>query len=189
LAARILTIIRIRNLAEKSAENTLFSIASIGSNFDLGKLCFALIVWSQIFEKKGPQNLKKKSIILIFKTLIKSNHSFYRSDDPSVVLSRLEWIIITIVLPLAIVLLPLVVAELTDNVEFLVAFTGSYAGVGVQYVLPALLMWGAKKRMVAAQVPKEFQSPFRHAAWIGALLVWATFAVIVVTVNHVISRV
>lgn len=101
------------------------------------------------------------------------------------------WAIERLVIPTVVVIIPLIIAMTTDNVEFLVAFTGSYAGVGVQYVMPALLMLAVRKRVpkwLNREIPSEFYGPFRHMFWICLMFVWAGATVIIVTLNHIYSR-
>lgn len=94
-----------------------------------------------------------------------------------------------IVAPLIVVLPPAIVSLGTDNVEILASITGSYAGVGVQYVIPALLIYGARKNMgdIVEYMPTNYISPFSHKFWIYFLFAWAALTVVVVTVNHILT--
>ena len=45
---------------------------------------------------------------------------------------------------------PMALAFATNSLEFLVGITGSYAGAGIQYVVPALLVYNGRKVSTAA---------------------------------------
>ena len=45
---------------------------------------------------------------------------------------------------------PMALAFVTNSLEFLVGITGSYAGAGIQYVVPALLVYNGRKVSTAA---------------------------------------
>eukprot|EP01147_Barroeca_monosierra_P009219 gene9219-1505_t len=50
-----------------------------------------------------------------------------------------------IILPLLAIGPPILVGYFTENVGFLVSFTGSYAGVAIQYIIPTLLCFFARR--------------------------------------------
>ncbi|KAL8565030.1 hypothetical protein ACOMHN_003406 [Nucella lapillus] len=87
---------------------------------------------------------------------------------------------------------PVVVAIITNKVDFLVGITGSYAGTGIQYVIPALLVLMARRQVgdLQARVGGQqlHRSPFTHRAWVYLVLVWAALCVIFVTANHIITN-
>lgn len=93
--------------------------------------------------------------------------------------------------PLAAVLPPILIAFATENLEFLVAVTGSYAGVGIQYVVPATLVYYARKDSLLALglgVRNNYTSPFKGNIWIIFVLMWSVACVIFVSVYHVINK-
>lgn len=93
--------------------------------------------------------------------------------------------------PLLALLPPIAVALATESVEFLVGFTGSYAGAFIQYIIPVALVHRARKQVLEALglgVENQHASPFRHGAWLIFVLVWAVACVTLVTVNHIIIR-
>ena len=93
-----------------------------------------------------------------------------------------------IVFPLLALLPPMGVSLATNQVEFLVGITGSYAGAGIQYIIPALLVYLARKQ-TASLFPERNQhaSPFKGMIWIGFVCVWAILCIGFVTVNHILS--
>eukprot|EP00013_Stygamoeba_regulata_P007353 CAMPEP_0177631576 /NCGR_PEP_ID=MMETSP0447-20121125/1824_1 /TAXON_ID=0 /ORGANISM="Stygamoeba regulata, Strain BSH-02190019" /LENGTH=572 /DNA_ID=CAMNT_0019133071 /DNA_START=138 /DNA_END=1853 /DNA_ORIENTATION=- len=62
---------------------------------------------------------------------------------------------------------PILVAFLVHDVSILVDFTGSYAGLGIQWVMPGVLVWYSRRRM-AKELPgvkNPHESWFKHVAW------------------------
>ncbi|RVE69960.1 hypothetical protein OJAV_G00083470 [Oryzias javanicus] len=55
------------------------------------------------------------------------------------------WVVDRVVFPLITLVPPVVVAFCTHNLESLVGITGSYAGTGIQYVVPAFLVLHARR--------------------------------------------
>lgn len=47
--------------------------------------------------------------------------------------------------PLLAILPPIVITFFTDSLASLVSFTGSYAGTGIQYIIPVALVFQARK--------------------------------------------
>jgi hypothetical protein len=94
---------------------------------------------------------------------------------------------VSLLTPVVVILLPTVISFMTDNVLLLASITGSYPGVGVQFVIPSVLTIFArqtvKKTLRLEEVPKEIGSPFRHWFWPYITLSWALFAVVIVTIN------
>jgi len=80
---------------------------------------------------------------------------------------------------------PFAVATVFLNVNALVSLTGAYAGLFIEFVIPAVLVLYARKR-VALLFPGEanpYASWFRHVAWIWAVLTVAAVSLVVVTFN------
>ncbi|XP_033744818.1 transmembrane protein 104-like [Pecten maximus] len=109
---------------------------------------------------------------------------FYKGDS-----NPYPWIVDRIVFPLGAIIPPFIIAFCTSKVEFLVGVTGSYAGAGIQYVIPAALVYFARKEM-SEKMPtmqNPYTSPFKHRVWIWFAYTWATVCMIIVTVNHIIT--
>ncbi|XP_071106708.1 transmembrane protein 104-like [Haliotis cracherodii] len=90
--------------------------------------------------------------------------------------------------PILAVIPPTIVAMVTNEVEILVGITGSYAGAGIQYVIPALLVYFARKDPLVTEYRNYHRSPFSHVGWIILILAWSVICVGFVTVNHIITR-
>ncbi|KAI1725625.1 transmembrane amino acid transporter protein domain-containing protein [Ditylenchus destructor] len=89
-------------------------------------------------------------------------------------------------LPTLVILLPTMLSFYTDNVLLLASITGSYPGVGVQFLIPAILTVGARAyqaKQLRLSIPEENASPFRHWLWPYAIIGWAAFALVMVSVN------
>ena len=109
---------------------------------------------------------------------------FYREARPY------PWVVDKIVFPLVTITLPIVIAFATHNLEVLVGITGSYAGAGVQYIIPASLAYCGRKRLkeLTGCYANKHRSPFRQLLWILFVLIWATVCIAFVTANHIITR-
>ncbi|XP_048761288.2 transmembrane protein 104-like isoform X2 [Ostrea edulis] len=111
---------------------------------------------------------------------------FYREHRP------FSWFIDRIIFPLAAIFLPFVIALATDEVEFLVGITGSYAGAAIQYVIPSALVLVSRRAVQAdpsiSTLKNRFTSPFKHIFWVILVFVWAFVAISFVTVNHILTE-
>lgn len=95
-----------------------------------------------------------------------------------------------ILFPVITVIPPVAIAFATESLEILVGITGSYAGAVIQYVVPALLVYYARKdslTSIGLGVKKQHSSPFLHIGWIVFVCAWALACVIFVTVDHITS--
>ncbi|CAI5742583.1 unnamed protein product [Hyaloperonospora brassicae] len=98
---------------------------------------------------------------------------------------------------------PLVVAFFTEDVSMLVGFTGTYAGLGIQWIVPTCLVYSLRHRLavdythlqpIAAEGPtsastvsghtNRFASPFAHDAWLYVVLGVSLLSVVLVTITH-----
>ncbi|UJR31131.1 hypothetical protein I4U23_018638 [Adineta vaga] len=94
-----------------------------------------------------------------------------------------------ILLVIFVLLLPCAVSIVTENINFLVGFTGSYAGVAVQYVIPSLLVYNARRQaQIKLRRPIHFanQSVFQNKFWVFTVLIWAWLAIIVITIYNIL---
>lgn len=109
---------------------------------------------------------------------------FYREGSPY------PWVVDRIVFPLATITLPIAVAFITQNLEILVGVTGSYAGAGVQYVIPACLAYCGRKKIIelTGYYDNKHTSPFGSRWWIMFVIGWAGVCIAFVTANHIITR-
>lgn len=90
--------------------------------------------------------------------------------------------------PLMAILPPIVVTYFTDSLASLVSFTGSYAGTGIQYIIPIALVWQARKtcRAILGQgIINDYKSPFQSVFWLVFVLIWSCTSVVFVTVNFI----
>uniref|UniRef100_A0A1B0GCL1 Amino acid transporter transmembrane domain-containing protein n=1 Tax=Glossina morsitans morsitans TaxID=37546 RepID=A0A1B0GCL1_GLOMM len=91
-----------------------------------------------------------------------------------------------ILFPLLAVLPPFVITYFTESLTSLVAFTGSYAGAGIQYVIPVALVHYARttcRELLGSGVVNQFESPFRSNYWLFFVLLWTATCVSLVTLN------
>ncbi|KAL6102432.1 tmem104 [Pungitius sinensis] len=101
------------------------------------------------------------------------------------------WVVDRVAFPLITLVPPIVVAFCTHNLESLVGITGSYAGTGIQYVVPACLVLCSRRHLepAAAGAANKHRSPFGHAFWVWFVLVWAASCLIFVTANIILTDV
>lgn len=96
-----------------------------------------------------------------------------------------------VVFPTITLLPPVLVAFCTHDLESLVGITGAYAGTGIQYVIPAFLVYLCRKDTQLAfgyGTVNKHRSPFRHTFWVGFVLLWAFSCFFFVTANIVLSE-
>jgi len=96
--------------------------------------------------------------------------------------------------PTLAILPPIAVAFGTNDLTTLVGITGSYAGAGVQYVIPAFLVLLARKegvnyygRVMIAR--NNHRSPFSRRFWVIIVISWAIVCLVFVTTNHILTAV
>ncbi|KAI4896791.1 hypothetical protein NFI96_026694 [Prochilodus magdalenae] len=100
------------------------------------------------------------------------------------------WVVDRIVFPLITLVPPIIVAFCTHDLEALVGITGAYAGTGIQYIIPACLVYFSRRHLepvVGRDAVNKHRSPFRHTFWVGFVVVWATFCLMFVTANIILT--
>lgn len=100
------------------------------------------------------------------------------------------WVVDRVVFPLITLVPPIVVAFCTHNLESLVGITGSYAGTGIQYIVPAFLVFYARRHLepvMGRDAINKHRSPFRHSFWVWFVLLWAAFCLMFVTANIILT--
>lgn len=109
------------------------------------------------------------------------------STNPDIVYSNFcQFFLRRCTFPLLAILPPIVITFFTDSLASLVSFTGSYAGTGIQYIIPVALVWQARKtcRAILGQgIINDFRSPFQSVIWLIFVIVWSVTSVVFVTVN------
>jgi amino acid permease len=100
---------------------------------------------------------------------------------------------ILVIFPFITLIPPLLISLITHDLQLLVGFTGSYAGVCIQYVFPALLVYFGRRESIRHfhnnyQVKQQYRSPFISKYWVYFVLLWAHISVIFVTINHIINK-
>ncbi|XP_054164574.1 transmembrane protein 104-like isoform X2 [Oppia nitens] len=101
--------------------------------------------------------------------------------------------------PLIAIVPPMIIAFATEDLQILVGIVGSYAGAGIQYVFPALLVYFGRRRLLGGGGDGDaaagfgtggmtrIVSPFGHKLWVVLVLIWSVICIILVTVDHVIQ--
>lgn len=91
-----------------------------------------------------------------------------------------------LVFPTLAIVPPIILSLLTHNVSVLVAFTGSFAGVAVQYIIPVTLVWCARSncaRNIESTAPNKYASPFKSKFWVIFVIIWSFLCFILVSFN------
>lgn len=91
-----------------------------------------------------------------------------------------------LVLPVLAVLPPYMIAMSTKDLSILVGITGSYAGAGIQYLIPTFLVYYARQKtnkLIGLGVVNKFASPFSSNCWLVFVIVWAIACMVLVSVN------
>ena len=119
-------------------------------------------------------------------TLRENLKSLFKKDNV-----EFRWVVERIVFPLSAVLPPIVVALSTQDVEMLVSLTGSYAGVGVQYVIPTMLIYFGRHKAINlfGHFENKYKSLFIHRYWVWAILAWTAICVVIVTTYNIKKRI
>lgn len=97
-----------------------------------------------------------------------------------------------VIFPLMALVPPLCLALVTNSLEFLVGITGSYAGAGIQYVVPALLAYTSRKataKAIGVGVTNHHRSWFKSTFWVVLVNFWAIGCIVLVTWNHIQSAI
>ncbi|XP_050423231.1 transmembrane protein 104 homolog [Adelges cooleyi] len=94
-----------------------------------------------------------------------------------------HWAWKRIVLPLFTLITPMLLAVFVSDLEDLVAIVAVYAGTGIQYVTPSLLVIAARAEIPqqVAGIKNDFCSPFKSKNWPIAILIWSVICVVVLT--------
>lgn len=104
------------------------------------------------------------------------------------------WLVDRIVIPLLAILPPIGVAFATSDVTTTVSITGAYPGVGIQYIIPTLLVVSVRQRVdrVLCGGPgrlgrlrnvrvNKHVSPFRSSVWVVLVLLWSLTCIALTT--------
>lgn len=103
--------------------------------------------------------------------------------------TRLEsynFVLRKLLFPIITVIPPLMLTYFLEDISVLIEFTGSYAGTGIQYLIPTFLVMSARRHctnLLGLGVVNRYKSPFSHMAWAIFILIWSIMCVILVSVN------
>ncbi|XP_030379559.1 transmembrane protein 104 homolog [Scaptodrosophila lebanonensis] len=91
-----------------------------------------------------------------------------------------------ILFPLCTIVPPFCITYFTESLANLVAFTGSYAGAGIQYVIPVCLVYFSRRtciELLGSGLKNQFESPFKSNIWLALVLLWSIACVCLVSIN------
>lgn len=123
------------------------------------------------------------SFPIIAITLRNNLQSLFLKEDTVYNLCRQK-----LVFPVLAIVPPYLIAMTTKDLSILVGITGSYAGAGIQYLIPTFLVYYARKKtnkVIGLGVINKFASPFSGRCWLAFVVVWAITCMILVSVNFI----
>ena len=91
-----------------------------------------------------------------------------------------------LIFPVLAMLPPYLIAMSTKDLSILVGITGSYAGAGIQYLIPTFLVYHARQktnRVIGLGIINKFASPFTSYYWLVFVIVWAIACMVLVSVH------
>ncbi|CAG9094479.1 unnamed protein product [Plutella xylostella] len=103
--------------------------------------------------------------------------------------SRVEsynFVLRKLLFPVVAVVPPLLLTYFLEDISMLIRFTGSYAGTGIQYLIPTFLVLSARRHcagLLGLGVVNKYKSPFSNIAWAVFVLLWSFMCIILVSVN------
>lgn len=121
----------------------------------------------------------RENLKALFKTLFKRWHG--EAEFP--------FVIDRIVLPLLALVPPFSIAFATQQTDLLVNITGSFPGVGVQYIIPVSLAFMGRytlKKKYGSYLNK-YKSPLSHLVVLVIVLVWSAISIILIVVDLAIN--
>lgn len=103
--------------------------------------------------------------------------------DPSA-MERYNFIVRRLLFPTLAIVPPVIIAFTTHNLGSLVSFTGTYAGSAIQYLIPACLVFSARK-ICANDIGgvNKYSSPFQGIHWVLFVIIWCITCVTLSTIN------
>lgn len=93
-------------------------------------------------------------------------------------------LLITLMFSFVTILVPLALALIVSDLQTLVGVVGSYAGAGVQYLIPCVLVMAARSQAKNFACHNPYISPFGQNIWVYAVCLWMFISLILITVNY-----
>ncbi len=102
------------------------------------------------------------------------------------------WPVEHILFPILALFIPIGIAFGTQNVELLVSVTGSFPGVGVQYVIPVTLAFCGKYIITSSKrynmkYENKYKSPFSYIFFLVFVLLWTTVSMVLLIVDDALK--
>lgn len=106
-------------------------------------------------------------------------------------LDRYSFFVRRLLFPIVTLGPPLVLPYFYQDVTALIKYTGSFAGSGIQYVIPTALVLVARRQIRDAVGPdavNKFRSPFSHQYWAVGILAWSALCLVLVSLHLYFDR-
>jgi len=84
---------------------------------------------------------------------------------------------------------PIIIALIVQDVSIIVEFTGSYAGLALEFVFPCWLVVMARRRIVGTAVENvhnDFSSPFRRHATVQLVMLWTLASLVFILIEQLL---
>lgn len=101
-----------------------------------------------------------------------------------------HWVIDRLFFPILAIALPIAIAFGTQNVQLLVSITGSFPGIGVQYVIPVTLAFCGKylvSKKLNFRYENKYKSPFSFIPFLVFVLLWTLLSVALITADDILK--
>ena len=128
------------------------------------------------------ENLKSLAELLI-KLIFKKQHTK---------LFPWHWTVDRLLFPILVLVPSFAIAYGTWKIHLLVNITGSFPGVGVEYVIPVTLAFAGKyiiTRKLNIKYENKYKSPFSYIVFLVFILLWTGISVILIITNEIIQLV
>ena len=118
------------------------------------------------------------------KSLVKTIFLKWKGEDIT-----FPFLVDRILFPLLVLTPPVIIAYSTRQIDILVSITGSFPGVGVQYVIPAtlVLMVQYKMRKEFGKYRNPYRTPLSHFVVLGFIFLWSVVSVGLIIVDMAIN--
>ena len=109
----------------------------------------------------------------------------WRGEEP------FHWALNRLFFPLLAIIPAIAIAFGTTNVQLLVSITGSFPGIGVQYIIPVTLAFAGKyvvqKKVGSMEYRNKYSSPFSNKWFLVMVVGWTVVSVCLIVADDIIK--
>lgn len=91
-----------------------------------------------------------------------------------------------VIVPLIAITPPIILSIFLQDLEKIMGVVGSYSGLAIQWMIPALMVRYARKHVYSekARGRNFLSSPFRSNLWTYLVIIWTTLCLVFITMDH-----